>query len=204
MELFGGKETNDNSSPNNFKVTDSGELSEVYKIKDRLDSDEQVHVVAKQSRLIPGASIITTLNTIFATDKRLIIRNPAVLGLRENFEDYSYDKITNIKLEKGMMPSTLVITAPGIGTASRQGRDIGLIPCGRGEDGMINAIPKDKAEQILKLVRFKMEEIRKAKNQPTQIMQSVSIADEIAKLAKLKADDIITEEEFDKIKEERD
>ena len=167
MGFFGGKETNDNLSPNNFKVTDSRELSEVYKIKDRLDSDEQVHIVAKQSILIPGAPRTTILNTIFATDKRLIIRNPTLLGLRENFGDYSYDKITNIKLEKGMMPYALVITAPGMGTAFRQGRAIGLIPLGRGEDGMINAIPKDKAEQILKLVRFKMDEIRKAKNQPT-------------------------------------
>ena len=33
-------------------------------------------------------------------------------------------------------------------------------------------------------------------------MQSVSIADEIAKLAKLKADGIITKEEFDKIKDD--
>jgi hypothetical protein len=202
MGLFGGKETTDNSSPNNLKVTDSGEVAEVYKIKDRLDSDEQVHVVAKQSRLVPGGSMITTPNIIFATDKRLIIRNPTMLGLRENFEDYSYDKITNIKLEKGMMSSTLIITAPGMGTASRQGRSTGLIPWGRGEDGMIDAIPKDKAEQILKLVRFKMEEIRKSKNQPTQIVQSLSIADEISKLAKLLADGLISPEEFSEMKKD--
>jgi K+/H+ antiporter YhaU regulatory subunit KhtT len=65
---------------------------------------------------------------------------------------------------------------------------------------MIDAIPKDKAEQILKLVRFKMEEIRKSKNQPTQVVQSMSIADEISKLAKLLADGLISPEEFSEMK----
>lgn len=40
MGIFGGKETNDNSSPNNLKIIDSGELDEVYKIKDRLRLSE--------------------------------------------------------------------------------------------------------------------------------------------------------------------
>jgi K+/H+ antiporter YhaU regulatory subunit KhtT len=67
---------------------------------------------------------------------------------------------------------------------------------------MIDAIPKDKAEQILKLVRFKMEEVRKTKNQPTQVVQSMSIADEIAKLAKLLADGLISPEEFSEMKKD--
>ncbi|NDF47997.1 MAG: SHOCT domain-containing protein, partial [Nitrosopumilaceae archaeon] len=124
-------------------------------------------------------------------------------GLRENVEDYSYDKITNIKLEKGMFSSTLVITAPGMGTAARASNLTGVIAWGRKEDGMIDAIPKEKAEQVLKVVRNGMEEARKAKLQPSvTVQQTTSIADELAKLAKLKDQGILTDEEFTKMKQD--
>ena len=47
-----------------------------------------------------------------------------------------------------------------------------------------------------------MEEVRKTKNQPTQVVQSMSIADEIAKLAKLLADGLISPEEFSEMKKD--
>jgi hypothetical protein len=48
---------------------------------------------------------------------------------------------------------------------------------------MIDAIPKDKAEQILKVVRNGMVEARKAKMQPSvTVQQTISIADELGKL----------------------
>jgi len=202
--VFGiGAKEDSITTPINTEKPSSGELDEIKKIADRLDSDEQVIIVAKQSRFKPGGSVITTPNIIFATNKRLILRNPTMLGLRENVEDYSYDKITNIKLEKGMFSSTLVITAPGMGTAARTSISTGVIAWGRKEDGMIDAIPKDKAEQILKVVRNGMEEARKAKMQPSLIVQQASsIADELAKLAKLKEQGILTDEEFTKMKQD--
>jgi len=175
------------------------DLPEIEKIADRLDEDEKVLVVAKQSRVKPGGSLITTPNIIFATDKRLIIRNPTMLGMRENVEDYAYDKITYIKLEKGVLSSTLVITAPGMGTAARAGRSTGLIAWGRGEDGMIDAIPKDKAEEILLIVRERMNKIQNQTQSPST-SDVVSIADELMKLAKLKEQGILSEEEFNKMK----
>jgi hypothetical protein len=199
---LGGKEDN-TSTPINTEKPTSEELDEIKKIADRLDSDEQVIVVAKQSRFKPGGSLVTTPNIIFATNKRLILRNPTMLGLRENVEDYSYDKITNIKLEKGMFSSTLVITAPGMGTASRASNLTGVIAWGRKEDGMIDAIPKDKAEQILRVVRNGMEEARKAKMYPSvTVQQTTSIADELTKLVKLKEQGILTDEEFTKMKQD--
>ncbi len=190
-------------APINREAISSEELDEIKKIEDRLDSDEQVIIVARQSRFKPGGSLVTTPNIIFATSKRLILRNPTMLGLRENIEDYSYDKITNIKLEKGMFSSTLVITAPGMGTSARTSNITGIIAWGRKEDGMIDAIPKDKAEQILKVGRNGMEEARKSKMQPSvTLQQSTSLADEIGKLAKLKEQGILTDEEFTKMKQD--
>ena len=162
--MFGKKNKSEQNTQ--VKLTDKGEIKEVEKIKDKLDPGEVVHIVAKQSRIKPG-SASTAPNTIFLTDTRLIIRNPTLFGMRENFEDYSYDKLTNIKLEKGVFSSTLVITAPGMGTAARTGLQSGLVPWGRGEDGTIDAIPKDKAELILRFVREKMEKIRTQNSQQT-------------------------------------
>jgi len=181
-------------------IKDKKELSEIEKIADRLDDKEKVLVVAKQSRFKPGGSKITTPNTIFATDKRLIIRNPTMLGMRENIEDYAYEKITNIKLEKGVMSSTLVITAPGMGTAARTGRGAGLVAWGRGEDGMIDAIPKDKAEEILQIVRDRMADSKQEQQTASSSNETTSVADELMKLVKLKEQGILTEDEFTKMK----
>jgi len=183
------------------QITNKKELSEIGKILYRLDEDEKVLCVARQSRIKPGGSKITTPNIIFVTNKRLIIRNPTMLGMRENVEDYSYDKITNIKLEKGVFSSTLVITAPGMGTAARTGRVHGLVAWGRGEDGTIDAIPKDKAEQILEIIRNGMESFKKSRD-PRGVGQTTSVADELAKYAKLKEQGVLTEQEFIQLKQD--
>lgn len=55
-------------------ATDKDELEEIQRIAHRLDADEKVVIVAKQSRFKPGGSKMSP-DTIFVTDKRIIIRN---------------------------------------------------------------------------------------------------------------------------------
>ena len=50
-------------------LTDT-ETEEIRKIKHRLDSDEKVEIVAKQSRIHPGGSA-TSPDIIFITNKRI-------------------------------------------------------------------------------------------------------------------------------------
>ena len=180
---------------------DKKALNEIEKIADRLDEGEKVLEVATQSRIKPGAAL-TSPNTVFATDRRLIIRNPTMFGARQNVEDFEYDNLTNIKLEKGLFSSTLVITAPGMGTAARNSTMSGLLPWGRNEDGSIDGIPKDKAENILKIVRNAIVKAKKESQKPVQVVQQTSTADELAKLAKLKEQGILSDEEFDKMKKD--
>ena len=52
-------------------------------------------------------------DTIFVTDRRLIIRNPSMLGRREKIESISYDKITSVELGKGLFSSEIKIKASG-------------------------------------------------------------------------------------------
>ena len=185
----------------NTEITDESALKEIEKIAERLDEGEKVLEVAKQSRIKPGAAL-TSPNTVFATDRRLIIRNPTMFGARQNIEDFEYDNLTNIKLEKGLFSSTLVITAPGMGTAARNSTMSGLLPWGRNEDGSIDGIPKDKAENILKIVRNAIVKAKKESQKPVQVVQQTSTADELAKLAKLKEQGILSDEEFDKMKKD--
>ena len=87
---------------------------EIAKIADRLDGDEKVIMVIRQTKnpLKPGNSLITP-DTIFATTKKIIIRNPSALGLRQNVEIYPYEKIVDVKLEKGVLSSAIDINVPG-------------------------------------------------------------------------------------------
>jgi len=172
---------------------------EVQYISDHLEPDEKVLEVATQSRFVPGGAF-TTPNTIFATNKKIIIRNPTMLGMRENIEEIPYDQITSVKLEKGMFSSTIVIRSPGLSELSRLSSQSGLLAWGRGEDGAIDALPSDKAERILKIIKNGMAEARKRKEHPTTVNQQLSVADELGKLAKLKEQGVLTEEEFAKMK----
>lgn len=137
---------------------------EIEKILDHLDSDDDVLIVAKQAKFRPGGAL-TSPNTIFATNKKIIIRNPTMLGMRESIEEINYDQITSVKLEKGLFSATILIRSPGLSELSRLSGASGLIAWGRGEEGQIDGIPKDKAEQIVRIIKEKMEEVKKSKRQ---------------------------------------
>jgi Bacterial PH domain/Short C-terminal domain len=183
-------------------ITDRDELEEIRKIASRLDQDEKVRFVAKQSRMKPGGSALATPNIIFATDKRVIIRNPTMLGMRENIEDIPYDKMTSVKLEKGVFSSTILIRAPGLSEMSRVSS--GLLAWGRGEDGQIDALSKDKGERLFSIIREGIDEAKKSSAQyaTTIVNQQISIADELTKLAILKQQGIISEAEFSQMKQD--
>ncbi|MDQ3887713.1 MAG: PH domain-containing protein [Thermoproteota archaeon] len=188
-------------------ITDKDDLEEIRKIANRLGQDEKVRFVAKQSRMKPGGSALATPNIVFATDRRIIIRNPTMLGMRENIEDIPYDKITSVKLEKGIFSSTILIRAPGLSEMSRVSKHSGLIAWGRGEDGQIDALPRDKGERLFTIIREGIDGAKKvvaaAQSSGTIVkQQQISIADELTKLATLKQQGIISEIEFTQMKQD--
>jgi hypothetical protein len=186
-------------------ITDKDELEEIRKIANRLGQDEKVRLVAKQSRMRPGGSALATPNIVFATDRRVIIRNPTMLGMRENIEDIPYDKMTSVKLEKGVFSSTILIRAPGLSEMSRVSKHSGLIAWGRGEDGQIDALSKDKGERLFTIIREGIDGTKKAavaQSSSTIVKQQISIADELTKLATLKQQGIISEIEFAQLKQD--
>lgn len=146
------------------KIKDRKELSEVTKIAEMLNPDEQVLLVAKQSRIKPGGSYMTP-NTVYATDRRIIIRDPYMLGLKENIVDIPYDIITSVKLEKNILSSTIRFKAPGLISSTKLGMMEEIID-GRddgddGEGGRIESISKKKAEDLIEIIRYAMQGSKK-------------------------------------------
>jgi PH (Pleckstrin Homology) domain-containing protein len=141
-----------------------------------------------------------------------------MLGIKENVVDIPYDIITSIKLEKGLLSSTIRFKAPGLMSSTKLGMMDSMVD---GEDndkgGIIEAIPKDKAEDLLEIIRSRMQnddgksapskkqkpsELLESKEYTVPFNQSISIADELTKLAKPKEEGILTEEEFKQMKQD--
>lgn len=85
----------------NTDITDAEELDEIEKVQKILSPDEKVLLVARQSTFMPGGSALTPSNVI-ATHRRVIIRDPYLLGLKSELIDIPYDVITSVKLQKGI------------------------------------------------------------------------------------------------------
>lgn len=171
----------------------SDEMNEAEKIRDYLEPDEQVSLVARQSRIRPGGSV-TTPNIIFATDRKLIIRNPTMLGLRESVEVIPYGEITAIHLQKGVFSSEVRITAPGLTT--ELGRFFKL---SRHGIAGIPAIPKDKASKLVDVVKEGMKRMKAARAGP-QVAAKPTPLEELKKLKELLDMGAITQEEYEEKK----
>src|SRR5271155_1927435 len=88
--------------------------------------DETVEGTIKQRRFMPGGSLITP-TTIILTDKRLIIINRASLGFRQDYEVVPYGALVSVRLEHGIITSTVFIRVQGYDT------DKGLLANGKQE-----------------------------------------------------------------------
>lgn len=183
----------------NTDITNGDELNEIEKIEKILNSGEKVLLVARESRLMPGGSILTP-NTVIATDKRVIIRDPYMLGLKSDLIDIPYDVITSVKLQKGVFTSTILFKAPTMVNKSKLGLMDENISGEDDQDGVIEALSKDKAEELLEIIRRRMKVT--GSDEATSTIDTISIADEIEKLSKLKQKGSLSESEFQKMKQE--
>ena len=210
----GGSKEKNEKLPSNTHLRDSDDLEEISKITEMLNPDEKVLLVARQSRIKPGGSLHTP-NVIYATDRRLIIRDPYMLGIKENVVDIPYDIVTSVKVEKGLLSSTIRFKAPGLLSSTKLGMMDSMIDGEDDQGGIIEAIPKDKAQDLVEIIRSGMQSSSNKKSAPSKNQmsnesvgstvssnQSISIADEIRKLGNLKKEGLITEDEFKQMKQD--
>ena len=120
--------------------------------------------------------------------------------------------------ENGLLFSTIRFKAPGLMSSTKLGMIDSIVDGEDDQGGVIEAIPKDKAEDLLEIIRSGMQndgaksapskkqkpssELLESKEYTIPFNQSVSIADELRKLAKLKEEGILTEEEFKQMKQD--
>ena len=212
----------DNDDVNLRVLPERNDAWQATKISKMLNPDERIFLVAVQSRIRPGGSLFTP-NEIYATNRRIIIRDPYMLGIKEKIVDIPYDIITSLKLEKGLLSSTIRFKAPGLVSPTKMGMMDSIADDGKDNDpgGVIQAIPKSKAEDLLEIIRSGMKGNNKNSEASQIQMQgspsespdnnqaatpldnhhSISIVDELRKLADLRSEEVLTEQEFQHIKE---
>ena len=100
-----------------------------------LTEGELILINAEQSRMMPGGSI-TTPNSIYVTNKRIIFRNPRMWGLKVDLMDYAYEDLANVELHKGIFTT-----------------EIELTPRFNSEKMKLPAVSKDVAEELFGAIR---------------------------------------------------
>lgn len=129
----------------------SVDQGEVNMMKNVLWPDEKVAMTVTQRRVGPGGSV-TAPTTVVTTDKRLIIMNRASLGFRRDYEVIPYRQITSVRLEKGIISSSVFIRVQGYD------RDQGLLQNGK-EEGEIDGLKNSEAQQLADYLNKMVEQV---------------------------------------------
>ena len=131
---------------------------------------------------------ISGLESIFVTDRRVIKVRPKTFGMRSEISDYLYQDMANIKLNKGMLRSSIAIQMRFMS-----------------EDVSIENIPKDATNNIFKTIQNgiagRMNSGQTQSHEGNASTAHIDVAEQIKKLAELKNEGILTEEEFQTKKE---
>jgi len=160
------------------------EQEEIKRVKQMLEASEKIKIVARQSRIRPGGSLVTP-NIIFATDKRIIIRDPSTLGLRSGVESIPFSQINKVHLEKGAFSSELVLDV-----GQYEGDNAQKIP----------SIPKKKAEEILSIIHEYIRGAQDFRGQGNPPPEQKTDDDPLTILKKRLAKGEITKEEYEDLK----
>ena len=72
-------------------------------IKNILGSNEKVELYIPEKIYHPRINI----DAVIVTNERIILRHPHALNLKKDYTDYSYRDIMNVKLDKGILRSTI-------------------------------------------------------------------------------------------------
>jgi hypothetical protein len=150
--------------------------------KKLLLADEQVLAVIKQSRL--KAAI--TPDSIIVTDQRIIRYSPSALGLHKEIEDYRYEDIANLKVDKGILFATI--------TARRRFMS---------QDLVLDKLSKDHADYISRVIQENLRRLSGASPSPVTTSQQSPLTSREDPLQVLKlrfARGEITKEQFEETK----
>ncbi|MCW6159649.1 MAG: zinc-ribbon domain-containing protein [Candidatus Micrarchaeales archaeon] len=121
---------------------------DVNAAKKYLWPEEKVYVTAMQRKIGPGGALINQTSVI-ATDKRLMIINRETLGVRKDVETIPYNSIASVRLENGLISSSVFIVVAGY--VSPKGEQ-GFLKPGESE-GEIGGLHKPDAKALADFVQ---------------------------------------------------
>jgi hypothetical protein len=151
-------------------------------IKKMLLTDEQVMAVVKQSRV--KAAI--TPDSIIITNHRVIKYSPSALGLPKKIEDYRYEDIANLKIDKGILFATITVKMRFMS-----------------EDLILDNLPTGRVAYIAKVIQENLRRMSSAPASPVTINQrgSPTAPEDPLQVLKLRfARGEITKEQFEEMK----
>ncbi|MCJ7791677.1 MAG: PH domain-containing protein [Dehalococcoidia bacterium] len=151
-------------------------------IKKMLLADEQVMAVIKQSRL--KAAI--TPDSIIITNQRIIRCSPSALGLRKEIEDYRYEDIANLKIDKGILFATITVKRRFMS-----------------EDLILDNLPRSRADYISRVIQENLRRMSGTPASPVTTNQRTPLTSPENPLQVLKlrfARGEITKEQFEEMK----
>jgi hypothetical protein len=138
---------------------------ELKAVKDILWQGEVVRGTFKQRMIGPGGSV-TVPTSVVVTDNRVIIINRATLGLRKDYEVIPYSKIASVRLEKGIISSSVFVRVQGYD------HDTGLLKNGR-EEGEIDGLHGNDAKDLAEFLNTKINQAIEPKQPGTQLDSNV-------------------------------
>lgn len=121
---------------------------EVDAVKNLLWPNEVVEGTVEQRRIGPGGSLIAP-TLVIATNMRIIIVNKASLGMRKDYEIIPYKQITSVRLEHGIISSTIFLRVDGYDT------DKGLLSNGK-QEGEMDGLKNREAVELADLINKKI------------------------------------------------
>jgi len=164
-------------------MSQEGKLIKIPKaIKKMLLADEQVMAVIKQSRLKAAISP----DSIMVTNHRIIRYSPSSLGLHKQIEDFRYEDIANLKIDKGILFATITVKRRFMS-----------------EDLILDNLPEDQVDYIFRLIQENLRRMDNATPSPVTPNQQTppTSPENPLQILKLRfARGEITKEQFEEMK----
>ena len=183
--MFGRKKDSEPEHEYAFDISEfeEKEIQEIERVKQMLEAAEVIKTVARQSRVMPGGSLVTP-NIIFATNRRVIIKDPTALGLRAGIDSIPYSQINKVHIKKGALTSELKL-------------DIGQYDSDDNRE-VIPAIPKKKATELVGIIN---QYLRGAQDNSQQVASPPQKDEDPLKILKIRfAKGEISKEEYEEMK----
>jgi hypothetical protein len=164
-------------------MNEEGKVIKVPKaVTKMLLADEQAMAIIRQSRL----KAATTPDSIIITNQRIIRYSPSTLGLHKEIEDYRYEDIANLKIEKGILFATITLRRRFLS-----------------QDLVLDNLPAGKVDYVFRLIQENLKLISITSASPVTTGQQTpptSPEDPLQVLKLRFARGEITREEFEEMK----